>query len=73
MLLLQMKCILKGTFPTLMFTLTFSLGTLFFCGLLFHTQRRHVVKNDSNEDEDRINEDNERLIEDNDDIETIDE
>lgn len=30
--------------------MTFSLGTLFFCGLLYHTQRRHVVKDTHNDD-----------------------
>ena len=44
-----------------MFTLTFSLGTLFFCALLFHTQRRHVVSKSDDE-----NEDTENLIQHND-------
>ena len=47
-----------------MFTLTFSLGTLFFCGLLYHTQRRHIINSDSNEEDgnERLNESNRRLI-----------
>jgi hypothetical protein len=50
-----------------MFTLTFALGTLFFCGLLYHTQRRHVISEDSEEEDevnDRQNESNRRLIDD---------
>jgi hypothetical protein len=48
-----------------MFTLTFALGTLFFCGLLYHTQRRHVISEDSEEEvNDRQNESNRRLIDD---------
>ncbi len=56
----------KGQFPTLMFTLTFSLGTLFFCGLLFHTQRSHVVNKDDDDDGNIVsnNDDQENLIND---------